>query len=237
MPFDFLFDKLREKEKRHLIAKLFKEGEAKSTPSSKVYKWILEHREVTITLLILIVVAKITIAIQMYNIFVNLKQEVETARADIGGCLQMRENLIPQLVATMSDFVQHEDIIFLESANVRVNSINPKLPVGQSAESHQGEAGTGKEQTFLSKLFAVAEQYPELKTSESFQILMSKAADVEKEILSKRINYNAKALNLNKRVTSFPDKLYAILYGFKQVKYFQWKGKPEWVSQRVIGSR
>jgi LemA protein len=221
-----------KRERRELITKLFEHDRVNPT-TSNLYKWILEHRQLSIVLLILIIVAKVMIAIVTYNDLVNLQQEVNNARADIESCLQMRENLVPQLVATVSDFVEHEDTVFFHSADVRANSINSGPLASESAEPGQRKVDTDNLQTSISKLFAVAERYPELKTSESFQILMSKAAEAEKEILDKRIIYNAKAYKINKKVTAFPDRIYAFLYGFKQAKYFQWNGEPEWVSRRV----
>ncbi len=221
-----------KRKRRELIVKLFKDNHAISS-FSKIQKWILQHRQIVITLLILIVVAKVIIAIAIYNQFVNLEQEVNNARADIESCLQMRENLVPQLVATVSDFVEHEDTVFFHSADVRANSISPGPLASKSAKPGQRKIDTDNLQTSLSKLFAIAERYPELKTSESFQILMSKAAEVEKEIVDKRIIYNSKAYKINKKVTTLPERIYAFLYGVKKVKYFQWNGKPEWVSRRV----
>jgi len=225
--FDYLFYR---KKRRELLAKMFKDEQGNPT-HSKIHKWILQHRKTSIAVLILLVTVKISMAIMIYNDFNNLKREVETARADIGTCLQMRENLIPQLADSMSDFFKHENKVFFHSADARAESINRRPLSGK--ESEQSTQGEDNLQALSSRLFAVAEQYPELKTSESFQILMTKAADVEKEILEKRINYNAKALNLNKKATAFPEMMYAFVYGVKPAMYFEWDNKPEWVSRRV----
>jgi len=226
---DLLFRKIQ---RRELIAKLFKVDLVKPT-AYRLYEWFLKHRHMTIALLILILVWQVVMAAAMYNDFINLRQEVVAARADIESCLQMRENLIPQLVVTVGDFVKHEDTVFLHSADVRAKSINPAQDAGRTNQPEQKRAGTDSFHSFVSKLFAIAERYPELKTSESFQSLMSRAAEVEREIVEKRINYNYKAYKMNRKVTSFPEIIYAGLFGFKQVEYFRWNGEPEWVSRRV----
>jgi len=219
--------------RRKLIAKLFKDSDTNSVTSA-VYKWIQKHRNETAAIIALLVLAKLFYTIAVYNTFNNLWQEVNNAKADIEGCIQMRENMIPQLINAVSDFVKHEDMIFFHSADVRAESINPGRPVGQNIKPGPGKLDAGKGLDLISKIFAVAEQYPELKTSESFTVLMSKAADAENEILNKRIVYNAKAQELNKRLTSFPGRMYAWMFGFKPAEYFVRSDGPEYLSQNIM---
>jgi len=226
--FDYLFYR---RKRRKLLTKMFKKPKEYSTRSG-IRKWILQHRKTSIAILIVLITAKIAVAIKIYNDFNNLKRAVNAAHADIDTCLQMRENLIPQLADSMSDYFKHENRVFFHSADARADSIKRGPLSGK--EPGLKTAGAESLKALGSKLFAVAEQYPELKTSESFQILMTKAADVEKEILEKRINYNAKAFILNRKVTSFPEMLYAFVYGVRPVMYFEWNNEAEWVPRRVV---
>jgi len=221
---------LYKRKRKKLIARMFN-AEYRNSRFPGIHKWVSQHRKISAAIVISLVTLQIGYAIFIYNTFNGLEREVDTAKADIGTCLQMRKNLIPQLAASMSDFFKHENTVFFHSADARAGSIkNGLLSV---KEPGLKTAGVESLKALGAKLFAVAEQYPELKTSESFQILMTKASEVEKEILEKRINYNAKALALNTIATSFPEMIYAFIYRVRTVMYFEWNDRPEWVSRRV----
>jgi len=154
-----------------------------------------------------------------YNLFVELKQNVENAKAHIKSCLQRRENLVPVLQMALADFVKHENNVFFNVTDMRT-----------SVRSSKSEVQSPKSTLGLSKLFAVAEKYPDLKVNESFQLLMSEVSKVEKEILEKRIEYNNAVRKLNIKIDTFPSGIVSWIFGFKKALYFEWKGKPEWVT-------
>jgi LemA protein len=156
--------------------------------------------------------------IYYYNIFVNLQQNILNIRGQIESSFQMRENLVPVLTSTVTNFVEHEDNVFTHTTETRADSVREA-----KVDASGGNAG------LLSKLLAIAEQYPDLKSSEPFQLLMSKIADAETTIWQKRIEYNNIVDRYNSIVTSFPGFAYAFLFGFRRESYFKWAGKPEWV--------
>lgn len=195
----------------------------------KKYLRLCTARRVLIAVLCIAAALNVIFGIYYYNRLVRLNQRVKMARADIESCLQMRENLIPVLINTVSDFVRHEDDIFLHAADMRAGSIG-----SQRKTPKEGAIGKPEEKEpwseFLSKVFAVAERYPDLKTAESFQTVLLSVSDAEKAILEKRITYNSAALEMNTLMITFPSNLYAIPFGFKRVNYFQWKSEPEWIT-------
>lgn len=187
-------------------------------------RWLLISLGITVFLILVITV-------YYYNRLTTLQQAVFMTRADIESCLQMRENLVPVLFISVADFVKHEDDIFLHAADARARSIGTKTD--SSSQSDKGKPPDKPKDgfsAFLSKLFAVAERYPDLKTSPSFQILMTQVAEAEKGILDQRIDYNDAAYKLNRALRRFPGNVYGVVFGISEVNYFEWKEEPEWVS-------
>lgn len=162
----------------------------------------------------------------VYNKFVTFQQDVNNMKAQIETCLQRRENLIPVLQIAVSDFVKHEDDIFLHAADARAKSIKQQARPAQEGKKPAG----GELEQWLARLFAVAERYPDLKVSPSFEILMTKVAETEKDILEKRIEYNNAAFELNRYRKKIPSNMVAWMFQFKPASYFEWEGKPEWIS-------
>ena len=155
-----------------------------------------------------------------YNLLVNLEQDIQSIRGQIESSFQMRENLVPVLTSTVTDFVKHEDNVFTHTTTTRANSVRGLGGTDAAMEGNQG---------LLSKLLAVGEQYPDLKSSEPFQLLMSKVADVETTIWEKRIEHNIIANRYNSMISSFPGFAYALVFRFRKEPYFEGAGKPEWV--------
>jgi LemA protein len=167
--------------------------------------------------------------IYYYNLFVNLQQDIKSIQAQIGSSFQMRENLVPVLTSAVTNFVKHEDNVFMHTTDTRANSISPRPSeegISKARTSLPTSRGT---EELLSRLLAIAEQYPDLKSSEPFQLLMSKIADAETTIWEKRIEYNNTVNRYNSVITSFPGIVYGLLFGFRKEPYFEWAGKPEWV--------
>jgi len=216
----------RNKDKRELIAKVMHhEANANPPPSgNKKQLWI----KISIGVIFVIM---IVINISYYNMFVNVKQEVENARADVENTLQLRENMVPAILTTVTEFINHENEIFIYAADARARSLENRPQSSQSEPNPSSESVPADNwDNLLSELFAIAERYPDLKTGEPFQLLMSKIADAEMEILNKRVEYNDKVRNYNIRISTFPATVFAYMFKIKPEPYFQWKGEPEWVS-------
>lgn len=223
----------RNKEKKELISRIMNH-EADTNPpqpdNNEFDKrfWGKICIGVIITLVIAIIIG---INISYYNMFVNLTQEVKDARSDIETTLQLRENMVPSILTTINDFINHENEIFINAANVRARSLGNRLQSSESESNLSGDLVPADDwDKLLSQLIAIAESYPDLKTGEPFVLLMSKIADAEMEILNKRVEYNKKVRSLNVKVKSFPGSLFSYVFEVKPEPYFQWTGKPEWVS-------
>jgi len=222
-----------KKEKRELISRIMNHETdtnpplpSNKTSDKRFWRYIFIGTIITIVIAIVI-----GINISYYNMFVNLTQEVKDARSDIETTLQLRENMVPAILTTINDFINHENEIFINAANVRARSLENKLQSSESESNPSGNPVAADDwDKLLSQLIAVAERYPDLKTGEPFVLLISKIADAEIEILNKRVEYNKKVRNLNVKVNSFPALLFSFIFEIKPEPYFQWTGKPEWVT-------
>src|SRR5882724_4787243 len=168
------------------------------------------------TVLIVVVVVIVLIGVvlaAMYNGLVRLNQQSDEAWSDISVQLKRRYDLIPNLVNTVKGYATHEKTVFEDVTKARANALNA-----------QGPAATGKaenqfEQT-LKSLFAVAENYPQLKASDNFQKLQDELTDTEDKIMASRRFYNGVVRDFNTKRKVFPTNIFAGMLGFKQDKEF-----------------
>lgn len=147
----------------------------------------------------------------LYNALVRLKHGVSKAWSNIDVLLKQRHEELPKLVETCKQYMQYEKDT-LESI------IQARSAVHQAQQAQDisalGQAETGL-RAGLGKLFALAENYPDLKANESFQFLQQRIASLESAIADRRELYN-EAVNLNNvRIEQFPDVLIARWFGFK----------------------
>lgn len=149
-----------------------------------------------------------------FNSLVHLKAMIDEAWSGIDVQLKRRYDLIPNLVATVKQYATHEKGIFDEVARMRAASMNA-TGVAEKAEAEKGLAGA------LRTLFAVAENYPNLKANENFLSLQKELSNLEHEIQLSRRYYNGAARNYNILVQSFPSRIAAGLGGFGTVAYFE----------------
>jgi len=225
----------RKKERKELIAKLMNNVENPQLQESdnRIPHKLMRRNVIIVVIIAIFVIFAIAIGINIsyYNMFVNLSQDVKDARADVETTLQLRENMVPTILTTINEFVTHENEIFIHAADVRARSLENKPQSSGSEPNPSGSPVPADDwDKMLSQLFAIAESYPYLKTGEPFQLLMSKIADAETEILNKRVGYNKKVRELNVKVISFPSSIFSYIFKIKPEPYFQWTSKPEWVS-------
>ncbi len=149
-----------------------------------------------------------------YNRLVVLKNRVQEAWSGIQVQLKRRTDLIPNLVATVKGYAKHEKEVFENVTKARSSLMN--------AESVQE---TQKADTMLTSalktLFAVAENYPQLKANENFKQLQDELSDTEDKIAYARQFYNSNVQALNTTVEQFPGNLMANMFGFKKSEYFE----------------
>jgi LemA protein len=150
----------------------------------------------------------------IYNRLVRLRALVKEGFSGITVQLRRRADLIPNLVETVQGYATHEREVFEEVSKARAASVN----AGSVAATAQADAQmTG----LLGRLFAVAEAYPELKANTNFLQLQDQLANIEGELQSSRRYYNATARDLNTRVYSFPDMMFAAPMGFSEEPYYE----------------
>ena len=165
-----------------------------------------------IVLGVLVVIAFILIG--MYNSLVQLRVRADNSWSDIDVQLKRRHDLIPNLVETVKGYAAHEKGTFENIAKLRSQAMQATTP-GDKAEAENQLSGA------LKSLFAVAENYPELKASEQFTQLQGSLSQTEDAIQNSRRYYNAVIRDLNTKIQSFPTNMLAGMFGFSQRQFFE----------------
>lgn len=166
-----------------------------------------------IIIFIIILFIVITI-IKIYNDLVKLKNRVKNSFAQIDVQLKRRNDLIPNLVETVKGYASHEKGVFEEVTKARSNVINAS---GVKETSQADNQLTGA----LKSLFAVAENYPELKANTNFQELQKQLDETENKIAYARQFYNDVVMMYNNKRETFPSNLIANLFNFEEADFFE----------------
>jgi LemA protein len=154
------------------------------------------------------------ILVGMYNSLVQLKVRADSAWSDIDVQLKRRHDLIPNIVETVKGYAAHEKGTFENIAKFRSQAMQATAPADKAQAENQL---TGA----LKSLFAVAENYPELKASEQFTGLQASLNSIEDNIQNARRYYNAVIRDYNTRVQSFPSNIIAGMFGFQPRQFFE----------------
>src|SRR5476651_1392731 len=168
------------------------------------------------TVLIIVIVVAVLLGIFLvaaFNGLVKLNQQASEAFSDITVQLKRRYDLIPNLVNTVKGYASHEKTVFEDVTEARTNALGAQT-VADTAKAE------GQFQQTMKSLFAVAENYPDLKASQNFQELQSELTDTEDKIQASRRFYNGVVRDFNTKRKVFPTSLFASLLGFKQNKEF-----------------
>lgn len=153
-------------------------------------------------------------AIFLFNRLVTLRQAWNRAYADIDVQLKQRHDLVPNLVETVKGYAAHESGVFTQVAEARSAALRATgIPERSAAESALSGA--------LGNLFAVAENYPQLRASENFQKLQDELADLENKIAAARRFMNNAAAEYNSAIQQFPALLISGPFGFKPAPMFE----------------
>jgi len=149
-----------------------------------------------------------------FNSLVKLRNRVKEAWADIEVQLKRRYNLIPNLMETVKGYASHERELFEKVTKARSEAMQAK------GLSEKGKAENVLSET-LKSLFALSENYPQLKASENFLELQRELRDTEDKIQAARRFYNSNVMELNTKIESFPTNIIARLFGFKKEEFFE----------------
>jgi LemA protein len=170
----------------------------------------------TLSIILGLVVAAALYIISLFNGLVEKRTRTEEAWSGIEVQLKRRHNLIPNLIEAIKGYASHEKTTFEAVVNAR----NSAIQAGQ-----KNTISTAKAEAVLSgalrQLFALAEQYPDLKTSTNFLDLQEQLKELEDQIQMARRFYNGSARDLNIMVDSFPSNLVATRFSFTKFDFFE----------------
>lgn len=153
--------------------------------------------------------------ISVYNSFIRLRQRTEEAESDIEVQQKRRYDLIPNLVETVKGYAGHERGVLEQVTEARTRAM-------QTGGSHSKEHQQAENMLSgaLKTLFAVAENYPQLKANENFLQLQQELTDTEDKIQAARRFFNSVVMELNTKVESFPSNVIAGWFGFAKKEFF-----------------
>ena len=152
--------------------------------------------------------------ITVYNGLIKLKNRVDEAWSDIDVQLKRRHDLIPNLINTVKGYAAHEKELFEKVTEARTRAM------GAKDAKEQAEAENMLSDT-LKSLFAVAENYPDLKANQNFLELQKELTDTEDKIQAARRFYNGNVRDFNTKIQVFPNNLIARMLHFKQYEFFE----------------
>ena len=150
-----------------------------------------------------------------YNGLVSEQTKVEQAQADVATALQRRSDLIGNLVESVKGQMNHETEVFTKIAEARAKIGNGSVTSKENQEA-QGELSSA-----ISRLISLTENYPELKSNQNVEQLMTELAGSENRIFVARKDYNKVATEYNQKLRSFPTVLFANTMNFKEAETFK----------------
>src|SRR3989338_6168921 len=149
-----------------------------------------------------------------YNSLITLRNRVREAWSQIDVQLKRRSSLIPNLVEAVKGYVKHEKGVLEEVTKARTSLMNAKNPK-EAADADNMLTGA------LKSLFAVAENYPNLKASENFIKLQEELSDTETKVAASRQFYNTNVLDLNNSLEQIPSKWIGQMFSFQKEDFFK----------------
>jgi LemA protein len=168
------------------------------------------------TLIAILVVAGVLIlwAIALFNGLIKLRNRVDEAWSDIDVQLKRRYDLIPNLIETVKGFAKQESGVLESVTEARTRAMGASDPKDQ-IEAENMLSGT------LKTLFAVSENYPDLKSNENFLELQRELSDTENKIQASRRFYNGNVRDFNTKIQTFPNNMIAGTLSFKERDFFE----------------
>lgn len=172
------------------------------------------------TWIIVIVLAAFLLWIMaMYNSLIRSRNHVDEALSDIDVQLKRRYDLIPNLLETVKGYMTHERETLVKLTEARTSAM--KAHDDPSATMAQKEAAENQLSGVLKSLFAVTENYPDLKASQNFLQLQDEISDTENKIQASRRFYNGNVRDFNTKIQVFPTNIFAGMMNFTKYEFFQ----------------
>jgi len=170
--------------------------------------------EVVLIVGLFIFVSLIAYAFIIYNNLISLKENIKKAWANIDVILKQRHDEIPKLISVCESFTQFEKGVLDRLMKARENYFGAK-GVGKKAEA------SGEVTAALGGLFAIAENYPEIKSNEHFMNLQNRISHLEETLADRREFYNDSTNNYNIRIQQIPDVIIARFLNYQKEELFQ----------------
>lgn len=186
----------------------------------------MEMSVIVLIVIIVIILAALVWGIATYNNLVINRNMVAEGWSGIDVQLKRRSDLIPNLIETVKGYMGHEKGVLEDVTAMRAKAMNAEaLPERAQAEGMLSAA--------LSKMFALAENYPDLKASANFIELQKSLSDIEDQLQLARRYYNGTARNFNIMIESFPSSIIANLFHFNKANYFEVESAAEREAPKV----
>ena len=167
-----------------------------------------------LTIILIVLGIVVLWVIVTYNGLIRLRNRAREALSDIDVQLKRRFDLIPNLVETVKGYMQHEK-------SVLENVTRARAAVSGGGNPFERDKAEMALSNTLKTLFAVSENYPELKANANFLDLQRELADTENKIQASRRFYNTNVMTLNTKIETFPTNTIAGMFGFHQEKFFE----------------
>lgn len=161
-----------------------------------------------------IIILIIVYLIYSYNRLIKTRNMVDTAYSNIDTLLQKRFDLVPNLVSTVKGYMKHERELLETVTRARSDWMN-----ASTIQENAGADNIAKEA--LKSIFAVAENYPDLKANQNFLLLQEELVGIENKIAYARQRYNRTVLDLNNAIQQFPTNLIARFFQFQSREFFE----------------
>jgi LemA protein len=168
----------------------------------------------TLVIVLIVVVILAFWVIGKYNFFVNQNEAITSQWAQVENQLQRRFDLIPNVINTVKGITKQEKDVFSQLADARTRYAG-STTVDQKATT------AGQVESSLGRLLVIVENYPELKSSQSFRDLTVELEGTENRISVERMKYNDLVKSLNANVKMFPNSIPASIFGVKERSYFE----------------
>ncbi len=169
---------------------------------------------ITLIIIVALIVIFLLYGVGIYNRLVKLRTLVQEAWSSIDVMLKKRHDLIPNLVETVKGYASHERETLDSVTSARTQALSANgVKEKEAAENQLSRAVTS--------LFAVAEQYPDLKANTNFQQLQTELANIEGDIEKSRRYYNGTVRDNNILIDSFPSNIIASMFGFIKSAFFE----------------
>lgn len=184
----------------------------------------MAKKKATVWIIVLVVLGAIVLwGVNVYNGLVTGDESVKTAWSQVENVYQRRADLIPNLVATVKGYAQHESETLEGVIEARSKATQITVNADNLSEESiaQFQAAQGELSSALGRLMAISEAYPDLKANENFMSLQAQLEGTENRIATERRSYNEAAKAYNTTLRRFPTNIIASMFGFETKGYFK----------------